>query len=181
MFDLGFGGDARSPALSAEVDWIAVGHSYGFAYLMRQPVAWKAAVSINGFTRFCRRPGQTGGTPARLLDAMLNQLEGDPRATVRDFHRRCGAEQRNPAHLDASLLREHLARLRHLDMAPPPCPTLALFTRDDAIVPPELAQACFGQSGCTLEETPGGHMRLLREPEFTANAVYRFMENLRAC
>lgn len=164
VFDLGFTGAESAPPLAAGRDWIAIGHSYGFAHLMRQPVAWKAAVSINGFTRFCRRPGRPEGTPPRLLDAMLERLAQDPRATVRDFYLRCGAAGEPPDTLDAARLRAHLTLLRDLDLAPPACATLALATTGDAIVAPALARACFGAPGCELRESSGDHVALLRDP-----------------
>lgn len=182
VFELGFTGPVRVPVLAADRAWIAVGHSYGFAYLMQQPVPWKAAMSINGFTRFCRRPGQSEGTPVRLLDAMLERLAFDPHATVQAFHRRCGATHDVPDQLEPQRLQLHLTYLRDLELALPPCPTLALATRDDAIVPLALARACFGQPRCSLQELPGHHLRLLQEPESCVEALSaampRWMENL---
>ena len=171
VFDLGFTGAAHTPVLASGCDWIALGHSYGFAYLMQQPVAWKAAVSINGFTRFCRRPGCPEGTPVRLLNAMIERLGQDPQATVADFYQRCGAAQEVPEALDLPGLRHHLSQLRELDLALPTCPTLALATLDDAIVPLALARACFDVPNVTLRELAGDHARLLREPADCALAV----------
>lgn len=179
-FDLGFTGAPQAPALAPGRAWIALGHSYGFAYLMRQPVSWKAAVSINGFTRFCRLPGQPQGTPPRLLEAMLERLMQDPQATVRDFYQRCGAAREAPGGLALPQLRHHLLQLRELDLEPPPCPTLALATRDDAIVPLALAQACFGAPGVDLRQFAGDHVRLLREPAPCVAAVSDWMGTLDA-
>lgn len=180
VFDLGFTGAARTPVLAPEREWIALGHSYGFAYLMQQPVAWRAAVSINGFTRFCRRQGRPEGTPVRLLDAMIERLAQDPRATVGDFYQRCGAAREVPGGFDLPGLRHHLGQLCELDLALPPCPTLALATLDDAIVPLALARACFGAPGVTLLELPGDHTRLLREPAPCIEAVSDLIEKLYA-
>lgn len=180
VFDLGFTGRKQVPALAPERRWIALGHSWGFAWLMRQPVPWHALVSINGFTRFCRRPGHPQGTPVRLLQAMLERLEGDPDATVQDFYRRCGSPQNAPPHLDLLSLRAHLAALRDLDATLPPCPTLALATQDDAVVPVALAQACFAPPRCTLHVWQGDHVRLLREADACVDAVDRFLEEMHA-
>lgn len=177
LFDLGFTGHARTPPLTPDRQWIALGHSYGFAWLMQQPVPWQAVVSINGFTRFCRRPGHPEGTPLRLVDAMRERLMGEPRATVQEFYRRCGAVEPTPEHLDALRLHDHLTRLRDLEQTLPPCPALALATQDDAIVPLALSRACFQRPGCTLDELPGDHMRLLREPAACVDAVARLLEN----
>lgn len=178
LFDLGFTGCARTPPLTPERRWIALGHSYGFSWLMQQPVPWQAVVSINGFTRFCRHPGHLEGTPVRLLDAMRERLVCEPRATVQEFYRRCGALEAAPEHFDPLRLHEHLTRLRDLDQTLPPCPTLAFATQDDAIVPLALSRACFERPGCTLYELPGDHMHLLNEPVPCVDAVVRLLENL---
>lgn len=180
LFDLGFSGPERTPVLAADREWIAVAHSYGFAYLMQQPVPWKAAVSVNGFTRFCRRPGQPEGTPARLVNAMLERLAQDPHATVQEFYLRCGAVRAVPNPLDPQRLHLHLTQLRDLELVPPPCATLAFATQGDAIVPLALAHACFSQPGCILKELPGDHMRLLQEPASCVNTVFQWLENLYA-
>lgn len=179
LFDLGFTGHARTPPLAPDRQWIAVGHSYGFAWLLQQPVPWRAAVSINGFTRFCRRSGRPEGTPVRLLDAIRERLAHEPVATVQEFHQRCGEHEAAPAYLDPLRLHEHLIRLRDLDQTLPPCPTLAFATQDDAIVSLALSRACFERPGCALYELPGDHMRLLREPAPCVDAVARLLENLR--
>lgn len=179
-FDLGFHGTPQVPQLSQEIQWIALGHSYGFAWLLQQPQPWHAAISLNGFTRFCRRPGHPEGTPLRLLQAMQAQLARDAHGTVRDFHARCGMPLAPLVDLDQALLQEHLGRLRDLELALPDCPILALATSDDAIVPPALTQACFAQSGCTLQEFSGDHMQLLRDPAMAADAIAAFPRNLHA-
>lgn len=179
-FDLGFYGAAQAPTLAAEVQWIALGHSWGFAWLLQQPQAWRAAISVNGFTRFCRRPGRPEGTPPRLLDAMLARLEHETAATVADFRLRCGMPATATSDPDAALLNEHLLRLRDLDIALPAIPLLALGTDADAIVPSALTAACFAREGCTLQKFSGDHTHLLRAPELAAATIAQFVEALDA-
>ena len=178
VFDLGFSGTERLPALDASADWIAVGHSYGFAYLMGLPVQWKAAISLNGFTRFCRRSGHPAGTPARLVDAMLKRLADAPRETVAEFRRRCGDQDIVHDHFDREKLLKHLALLRDLDISLPSCPILALAGTDDAIVPIELAKACFAHDRCRFHEAAGDHMRMLTAPEQHIGLIADFVESL---
>lgn len=177
-FDLGFTGHEEAPDLPPSVDWIAVGHSYGFARLMRLPTPWKAAVSVNGFTRFCRRPGRASGTPARLVDAMLKRVAEAPSETVADFRRRCGAPEAHPAHLERERLAEHLALLRDLDIPLPACPVLALAAADDAIVSVGLAEDCFASPRCRLHVFPGDHMRLTTRPEEWIDLVAPLIEGI---
>ncbi|MGV3741646.1 MAG: alpha/beta fold hydrolase [Burkholderiaceae bacterium] len=187
-FDLGFTGKPQAPfpdiASSKDTRWIALGHSYGFAWLMQQELAWHATVSVNGFTRFCRRPGKPEGTPVRLVDAMIARLDSEPQATVEEFRRRCGgmhtaAEAAWPSHdarLDVPLLGAHLRQLRDLDLSLSGIPILALSTREDVIVPPSLTHACFAHAHCTIEEYEGSHLRLLQEPAQCMAAIRTFVE-----
>lgn len=177
-FDLGFTGSPQSPGLAADTAWVAVGHSYGFAYLMQQPVAWHAAVSINGFTRFCRRAGQREGTPVRLLDAMCARLQNEPHAVVGEFRARCGEAGAIAQDLQPALLLEHLMRLRDLELALPDCRLLALATQDDAIVAPLLSNACFERPGVRLQMLAGTHVSLLREPAIAARLIDDFCREL---
>lgn len=177
VFDLGFSGAEQLPALPSSTEWIAIGHSYGFAYLMNQSVPWKAAVSLNGFTRFCRRPGKPEGTSARIVDAMLKRVADAPRETVAEFRRRCGDANIVHDHFDREKLLAHLTLLRDLDIAPPSCPILALASADDVIVPIELSRACFAHDNCRLHEIPGDHMHPLASPEAHIDLIADFAEN----
>ncbi len=179
-FDLGFNCAAHLPALTPETTWIALGHSYGFAWLLQQAQPWKAAISLNGFTRFCRRPGHPQGAPARLVDAMLARLAHDPHALVQEFHLACGMPAPAPVERDQAALLAHLACLRDLNLALPACPVLALASSEDSIVPAALSHACFAQAGCTLREFSGDHTVLLREPAAAVDAIVEFTESIHA-
>ncbi|MBS0307584.1 MAG: alpha/beta hydrolase [Proteobacteria bacterium] len=179
-FDLGYGGQPHHPALSHDVHWIALGHSWGFAWLLQQAQPWRAAISLNGFTRFCRLPSRSEGTPLRLLDAMLARLQTEPDATVQDFRQRCGTLPTPENPLDQALLSAHLTRLCDLDITLPSLPLLALHTSADAIVSPALTHACFHQTGVALQEFSGDHTHLLREPAIAADAIAVFVEALDA-
>ncbi len=182
-FDLGFTGRLQAPALHAlaqdDTQWIALGHSYGFAYLMQQPIPWHGAISVNGFTRFCRHPGKPEGTLLRLLDAMLARLEAEPLATIEDFRQRCGSKQAISQPFDLPLLDMHLKQLRGLDLPLPSCPVLSLSTSSDLIVPPALTHACFGETAHTTREYEGSHVQLLQEPQACMAAIAEFAEAIR--
>ncbi|MBI1889684.1 MAG: hypothetical protein HYS18_03480 [Burkholderiales bacterium] len=177
LFDLGFTGSAQAPMLASGIDWIAVGHSWGFAYLLQQTVVpWKAAIAINGFTRFCRRPGQPEGTPQRVVDAMLARLRQDPRALLQEFRLRCGDKTGIPETLDSERLHDHLVRLRDTSIDLPSCPVLALATQEDLIVSPALARAGFSQANAVTREFAGDHMQLLLNAESAVAAIAEFCE-----
>lgn len=179
-YDLGFTGRPHAPSpddmAKAGVHWIAVGHSYGFAYLLQQAVPWRAAISVNGFTRFCRQPGKPEGMPVRLLDAMLARLQTEPQATVTEFQERCGSAQPVPQGLDVPLLGQHLQKLRDLDLTLPDTPILSLSARDDLIVPPSLTRACFASKPCKMHEYEGSHLRLLQEPQACIDTIAAYVE-----
>lgn len=177
-FDLGFTGRQEQPALAADRHWIAVGHSYGFAYLMQQPVAWNAAIALNGFTRFCKQDGRLEGTPVRTVDAMLANLLRSPHAVLARFYQRCRAPWPVPEQLDAAALHAHLTLLRDLDSEPPACRILSLITSGDDVVPPALGRACFPSPETITYEFPGHHMSLLLEPQKSMHCIARFVGEL---
>lgn len=177
-FDMGFTGAAHVPVLSPDRKWIAVGHSYGFCYLMQQDVHWHAAISLNGFTRFCRHRREQAGTPVRAVDAMLAGMAENPRDVVTRFHERCGVAGMATGALDVPALHRHLTQLRDVDMVPPACDTLALFTSEDPIVSPPLSRACFPSPKCATQELSGNHMSLLLEPEAGLPYIVQFIENI---
>lgn len=177
-FDLGFFGHEECPPLSPNRRWIAIGHSYGFCYLMQQPVQWEAAIAINGFLHFCRHGGKRMGTPVHIVDAMLAALKNDQRAVLEAFYERCGEWRTVPETLDTSLLQEHLRRLRDVDLGAPACKTLALFTKDDAIVSPQLVQASFPASTFLTRCFPGNHMTLMHDPTPALPLITQFIEDL---
>lgn len=155
---------------------IAIGHSYGFAWLLKQSVHWSAMVAINGFTHFCRGPSHSSGTPKRLLDAMLTRLGNEPEALLADFHARCGLSEgamlKVLAQLDAALLSHFLSDLRDTDLTLPDLPVLAIAGEQDVIVPAELSQACFKQ----LAWLAGQHALPQQQPAACARLIADFIE-----
>lgn len=153
----GYFGPAREPVLDAAVDWIGIGHSFGHALLRQKAGPWAGWVALHGFTRFCRRPGRPQGTPPRLLDAMRARLQSEPAAVLADFRRLCGSAAPLPeAPPRLQPLGDDLLALRELDLPPSALPTLALASRDDAVVPPALTEACFAAEA-ELHWRDGGH------------------------
>ncbi|RCS59307.1 hypothetical protein [Parvibium lacunae] len=188
--DLGFFGSARTPEwhrLSQPL--IAIGHSYGFAYLQRllaQPNAPAVAghVSVCGFNRFCFSPSspQKSGTPLRLLNAMLQRLAADPVATLTDFYERAGlpevaypeAAYPDLSALNLDALTTHLTSLRDTNFALPAAPLLALAAADDVIVPPALSEDCFN----TLSMTSGTHALPLTHADWCAAQIVNWLGQL---
>lgn len=178
VFDLGFTGHRTQPELTTDKHWIAVGHSYGFSYLMQQTVAWHAAVALNEFTYFCQREGRLEGVPSDPVDAMLTDLPATPHVVLSRFYQRCGVPWPVPERLDIAALRDHLTRLRDLDLDRPACKVLSFIAADDAVVPPALGRACFPSAEHVTQEFPGHHMSLLLEPEQCVRRIVEFVEEL---
>ncbi len=142
---------------------VAVGHSLGFMWLLRQrPFVWDALVSVCGMPRFTAAADYPHGVAPRLLDRMAARMEREPRATVDDFRGRCGVEPMAAEEgLDESRLGEGLGWLRQWDLrdslAAETAPLLALGGEEDAIVPWALTEEIYGQRpGTVLHGAPGG-------------------------
>src|ERR1700678_1304116 len=73
-WDLGFFGHPEQAPLPAGRPVMAVGHSFGVLWLLHhRPAAWRALVSIHGFSCFTRRETFPVGVAARPLQRMISQ------------------------------------------------------------------------------------------------------------
>lgn len=167
---------------------LAIGHSTGVLWLLSTlPFAWDALVSINGFTCFTERPDFPEGVRARIVKRMHQQLELDSEKTIQNFHQQCGlhelsGEQGYPARpLDSGILETGMKCLLENDarsyFAEKGFPALALYAKNDPIVPPTMAQACFeSDSQTTLQmNSKGGHLLPLSETEWCAQTILQFV------
>jgi pimeloyl-[acyl-carrier protein] methyl ester esterase len=179
LVDLGF--VAGGP--KGETEWpsnaIAIGHSLGLLWLLKQGGGrFRGLVSIQGFDCFCCHIA-----PSRIA-VLKRGLEREPGGTLQAFWRSCGAagfawpESLNVARLDEGLdwLMHWDARKAKDELA---CPVLALASRDDAIVPPAMSEAVWGNDRIEWSQD-GGHVLPLRHPRWCANHVLEFANALPA-
>ena len=206
FIDLGFRGPAQTPQLDPTRPRVAIGHSLGFAWLLREGIACDALVAINGFTRFTAdERGDWPGVAARPLARMRRQFARQPQAVWADFRDRCGAGDGNgdgdgdsngqcdgdQPDFDLARMSEGLGWLADWDLrdarlpaptpvptlVPTPVPTLALAGDADRIVPPALSRASFAGPDCRLEWRSGGDHLLPRSaPDWCAERIARFIE-----
>lgn len=181
-WDLGFTGCPARPALPEGRPVVAVGHSFGFLWLlMEQPVTWRHLVAINGFPRFAQGDDWPAGVPIRVIERMIARFAGAPEAVHADFMTRAGLSATDLAatagSLDRPRLDEGLKGLRHWDgrgrMAGPV--SLALAGRSDVIAPPALSEAGFARSPLAWHE--GGHLLPWHAPDWCAGHLRRLCRN----
>jgi hypothetical protein len=147
-FDLGYFGRAAAPRLDPGTEWIAIGHSFGFPYLLAQPVRWAAAVAIAGFTRFRAAPARRED---RWIAEMRRRIAVDPARVLRDFYAACGLSGRSvPGEPDRARLSDDLAALERANPLLPRIPVLALAARRDGIVAGEVTEAAFSAPDATI-------------------------------
>ncbi len=158
---------------------VAVGHSLGFAWALRQAVPWSALVSIGGFARFTRADDFPHGIHPRLLARMRAKLAEAPAEVHGDFIRRCGGEPHDGA-LDVPTLDQGLGWLATWDerraLAGWRKPLLALAAADDAIVPEAMARQTFADA--LRLRADGGHLLPLRQPEWCVAQIRDFLAGL---
>lgn len=158
--DLGHFGPARLE-VPRDLD-LVVGHSFGCLWALMEPaLAGVPLVSVNGFARFSAADDFPQGTPARVLDRMLNRLEAAPGEVLRAFHARLGTEVPS-GEPDVPRLRADLLRMRDEDARGLRRPVLAFGAEDDPLVP----MAFPGQVWPT-----GGHVLPLTRPLDLARAL----------
>lgn len=174
--DLGFFGAPAMPCPPAARPVVAVGHSFGGLWLLRErPVAWDALALVNGFPRFTEGDGFAPATPRRLLDRMITRFGAAPDAVTADFRHRCGSDAPPPAGLDAARLGEGLRALRDWDardgLGDGPDGALTVLAGDaDPIVPPAMTEAAF--AGHPIDWCAGGgHLLPLTHPDWCAARI----------
>lgn len=184
LWDLGFTGRPHRPLLDPCYQWIAIGHSYGFAYLIQQNMDWHAAISINGFTRFCQHPGYCHGLPPRILDSMVSHLCTDMPTTLSAFYARCGLtpeqaiEHYQENDFDRKNLIHHLKCMRDLNIPLPTYPLLALCSNHDKVVLPALAHENFGSTPNILRHLAGDHALPLKLRDICVYEIIQFVQSI---
>jgi pimeloyl-ACP methyl ester carboxylesterase len=196
--DLGFFGQARSPILAPTPRLVAVGHSLGFAWLLRQahqadtPLGHLLAtrtmglIGINAFPRFAAGTDDwPEGTPRRILERMIRRTREDPLGVLSEFRQRAGATTAIPAALtrrvDPEALVMGLTWLLEWDLRPAlerwGDRLLVLAAADDPIVPITLTDAGFAHLPDTARMLSpcGGHLLPLQRPEWCAAAIAAFV------
>ncbi|MBF0455371.1 MAG: alpha/beta hydrolase [Magnetococcales bacterium] len=180
--DFGFYGKPKL-AIPTDRPLIAVGHSLGFLWILRQlsqnaPWGEQVAglISVNGFCRFAQGEDFSQGVHPHLLRRMKSGLRRDPIRVLADFRALGGLSSDNflsdaaKQRLDPNALAQGLEWLgawdgrqviRHWKK-----PILVLANRDDEIVTPQITEASFAplfgnQTDQIHWLTGGGHLGLL--------------------
>ncbi|MBF0124422.1 MAG: alpha/beta hydrolase [Magnetococcales bacterium] len=180
--DLGFFG-ARAGSVPSTGEWVAIGHSLGFLWLLTQlplapPPLIRALVAINGFSRFSHTSDFPQGVPLPILRRMMTKLRQQPSSVLYDFLQRSGwasghgvapITATNP---DIEALAQGLCWLMEWDGRPvinrlTTLPLLVLAAQDDQIVPPPLTEAAFAATPINWSAT-GGHLLPLTRSDWCA-------------
>lgn len=180
---------------------IALGHSLGFCHLLRlchQGVDLKKVLAINGFTAFVQRDDWPCGIPLRVLQRMEKALLRDPLSAVHLFQCNAGMTQ-DESHdylrdksYNPLALRAGLRLLTSVDYrrtwseltADKSFKSLILASKNDAIVPHVLTEACFGRKAplwLEAKNRQGGHLLALLAAEEIVAALkkeFQLYENI---
>ncbi|MGC2855500.1 alpha/beta hydrolase [Novispirillum sp. DQ9] len=159
--DLGFFGAPTAVPYSVT---LAVGHSLGALWLLRQGIA--PVLAVNGFPRFTAAPDFPQGVAPRMVERMARRLADAPAEVVDAFRDRCGAGPATAAP-DVDRLAWGLDLLLSAD-ARPAAPLRAIAGRQDPIVPPPMTEAAFGAAVTWID---GGHLLPLTHPAPLAQAI----------
>lgn len=172
--DLGFFGPENLETPGGPL--VAVGHSLGVPWLLRQKVfPFQALVSLGGFGRF--------DVPAGPTRAMRRGLGRDAAKVLAAFHQACALPPRlapDPETARPDRLAEGLDWLLAWDETPAlqalNTPVLALAAQDDTIVPPGLSRASFPKGLVMLPD--GGHAFPATRAKGCAERIAAFLETL---
>lgn len=171
-WDLGYYGEPALPPPDRPA--IAVGHSHGALWLLRQrPLPWTGMVSINGFSRFSAASDLPQGMAPAQIRRLGTALEADPIACLTGFRQRSGDTTPPPATPNVSRLRDSLDQLRDWD-ARPALPDLALCGEADEVAPAPLSRALFPE-GITRWHADG-HLLPRRQPDWCAGEIRTWLK-----
>ena len=172
--DLGFTGNPIMPALDGEAPTLAVGHSMGFMWLLRQkPAKWRGLVGINAFPRFTETEEYRPAQPVRVLELMQEQYFRKPDRATADFMSMCGNTEALKS-FDTNRMAESLTWLADWDereaLANEPAPVFALAGKADQIVLPAMTEAGFG-GAAPIQWHDGGHLLPMEDPAWCAERL----------
>ena len=188
-FDAGYTGEPATPDYDLATQWVAVGHSLGWAHALQNPPpgGWLGMVSLSGFTHFCAHAPGDPGQAKRVVERMVRVFERTPQAVLQDFLTRCQLAELMPEEdppLHMGRLHHDLHRLIDIDVNPLlaelSAPVLALAAQDDVIVPPELTASIFeSHNNTTLTwRADGGHALGYVHANWCAQQIQPFIHNL---
>lgn len=166
--DLGFTGRPFIPTVPAG-RLVAVGHSLGLPWLLRQSWPFARVVAINGFARFTKTPEYPHGTHRRVLERMRARLLEEPEAVYREFLRRCGICNAAAEALDVQALATGLDWLAEWQVRTD-LPLLALAGGCDAVVAEAASRDSFPET-CLRFQPEAGHLLPLTHPEWCADHI----------
>lgn len=163
-----------------DYDWsrpfIAVGHSLGFLWLLRQPLdACIRLISINGFSRFFADPDWSLGVPQRVTKRMRLALRIDPEKTLHQFYDRLkisdfSQKQYNISALDRGL--EWLMTQDNRDVVKKHAEKIAVLAgNSDPIVSTSLTESCFSAFTSIHWKEKGQHLLPITEPDACAHFI----------
>lgn len=172
--DLGFKGMPIMPKFKSDSSVLAIGHSLGFLWLLKQrPLNWHGIVSINGFPRFTEAEDYMLAQPSRILDRMQRQFKKDAGRVTTDFMSRCGYDV-SGAHYDVGRMGEGLSWLESWDeriaLANEKTPVFALAGKTDEIISPAMTEMGF-KGMASIEWHDGGHLLPLEAPSWCAERL----------
>ena len=179
LIDLGFirGGPTASHDMPAGS--LCIGHSFGVMWLLKHgPRPMRALVSIAGFDCLHKY------VPKDVLEEMRDGLRRDPHAQMQQFWKNAGFDGHEPTgELDGGGLRGGLdwistwdagEELKHLG-----APVLALASKDDRVVREDASETIWGGGMAELHWLgEGGHLLPLTQPEWCAEHINRFADDL---
>lgn len=158
---------------------VIAGHSLGFLWLLKHGLKFSpdAVISISGFDRF------TPHVDPRIVRAMKKGVERNVDRQLQSFWDNCGVADYKPASQpDNKRLIEGLDWLETLDgreeLAGLDCPKLVLAARGDKIVPEPMSRDIWTGQDILWSET-GGHMLPVTRPDWTAQKITEFIDELR--
>jgi len=181
VWDAGYYGlpDLSLPAADASTQWVGIGHSIGFARLIRQNRSFSALIGLQAFTRFLGDNPPLREQRLAEWEQLSMHFDASAVATLKSFYRRCGVPGKwfAPEQCNRAALKTDLQQLKESLSLPDSVPVLILSSQDDVIVPPAILQDNFQGTSSTIDYCDTARHALgYLEPEWVLERIQTFLK-----
>ena len=171
LLDFGYTGQRNIPVISQSLPLIGVGHSLGFAWLLKNLRNPTCLISVSGFDCFYNIHHR------KSIEKMRMNIQRNKLAQMRAFHKMAGTKSFTCQNYEERFLMEGIdnlltwnyrERLNSLTV-----PVFAIASENDKIIPVNTAKNIF--QNCNLKITSGGNHVI---PENNRSEYLKFMEKI---
>ena len=141
LLDFGYTGNKNIPCIDQSLPLIGIGHSLGFAWLLKNLKSPSCLISVSGFECFYKIHDR------QSIEKMRKNIKKNKIRQMRAFHKKAGLNVHMYSRVDEQSLLEGLDNLSHWNYKQTldnmDIPVFAISSEDDRIIPVNKAKEIF--------------------------------------